>query len=50
MTRITSVQAIVPLAITSIVHIMTPILLNPYITSEKLRDHDNLPDKINNNT
>lgn len=34
--RITSAQAIVPLAIISAVNLTAPILLNPYITSEKI--------------
>ena len=38
--RITSVQSIAPLTITACVHILAPLLLNPHITSEKLR---NLP-------
>jgi hypothetical protein len=35
--RITSAQSIVPLTIISIVHMLAPIVLNPYITSHKMR-------------
>jgi hypothetical protein len=35
--RITSVQSIAPLIITSLVHMIAPMILNPHITSDKLR-------------
>jgi hypothetical protein len=35
--RIYSIESLLPLAFVSVVHLTGPILLNPYITSDKLR-------------
>ena len=35
--RIHSIEAILPLSIVSVVHLLSPIILNPYVTSDKLR-------------